>query len=101
MSARPGRYSDLTAWTHSGDCEQVMALDRKILQHVHDSWRKTLAGPEKRTCDVVGELAPTLQPWERTLLAETLTSLVLRGWLRKHADNFFEATDAGEYELAK
>ncbi len=78
-----------------------MALDRKILQHVHDSWRKTLAGPEKRTCDVVGELAPTLQPWERTLLAETLTSLVLRGWLRKHADNFFEATDAGEYELAK
>ncbi len=80
--------------------KQMTLLEQKILRHVHESWRKTLAGPQKRTCDVVGELGPTLPAGERTILAATLADLVARGWLIQHSDTFYEATDRGEAALA-
>ncbi len=76
-------------------------LERTILQHVHDSWRKTLSGPQKRTCDVLQELSPSLPPIERARLPDTLASLVMRGWLIRHTDSFYEATELGEAELSK
>lgn len=74
-------------------------LEHKILQHVHESWRKTLSGPQKRTCDVLGELGRELPLGEQAMLATTLDVLVSRGWLTKHADDFYEATDRGEAAL--